>query len=343
MRRRNIAIVTVLACCVTAGGIGFTVHTLTAGTPASASETEAPRVGTTEVVRGALSDSQLFSGTLDYGPTTPLQATAAGTITAVPALGQVIHLGEPLYAVDEQPVRAFHGAVPMYRTLRYGLEGADVQQLKDSLRALGFPIDSATAEFDDETLDAVEAWQTANGLDDTGRVGPDQIAFVPGDIRVDRVTTPVGAPSQGPVLDYTSTTRSVTATVEEADLASFAVGQQVDVGLRSGGHLVGTVEAVGLDSGEEGRSVLIAVSDLPTDLAPGTQTVDIEVAHEVRMDVLTVPIVALTIDASGGYAVEVGTGSKRRLMPVTIEAFAGGRAAISGDGIVDGLDVVVPS
>lgn len=342
MRKKIIVTMTGLVLALGAGGIVLTAQTITPTSSGAEADDAGPQE-TTEVVRGPLTDSQRFSGTLGYGPSAPLQSTAAGTLTSVPAVGQEIGLGEPLYAVDEHPVRAFHGAVPMYRTLEHGLDGADVQQLKDSLRVLGFPIDSATAEFDDDTEDAVEAWQRANGLDDTGRVGPDDIAFVPGVIRVDRVTTPVGAQAGGTVIDYTSTERSVTAPVEETELAAFAIGQQVDIGLRSGVHLAGTVRSIGLDAGEAGRSVLISVADVPADLAPGTQTVDVEVAREVRTDVLTVPIVALTVDGSGEYAVEVGNSSKRRLIPVQVDAFAGGRAAISGEGIRAGLDVVVPA
>ena len=51
---------------------------------------------------------------------------AAGTFTALPAAGQVVVQGQPLYSVSLTPVALLYGATPVSRTLSEGLSGADV-------------------------------------------------------------------------------------------------------------------------------------------------------------------------------------------------------------------------
>jgi len=66
----------------------------------------------------------------------------------------------------------------------------------------------------------------------------------------------------------------------------------------------------------------------------------------VKNDVLTVPVDALVPISENEFAVELPrttSSAKRTLVPVTVGAFASGMVEISGDGIVDGLSVVVPA
>jgi multidrug efflux pump subunit AcrA (membrane-fusion protein) len=56
----------------------------------------------------------------------------------VPERGDELAEGEPLLEVIGRPVIALEGELPMYRSLRPGMRGPDVTQLKETLRRLGY-------------------------------------------------------------------------------------------------------------------------------------------------------------------------------------------------------------
>src|SRR5262245_40404038 len=98
---------------------------------------------TSTVVRRSLSSQTTFSGTLGYADQYTVLGQAHGTITALPAVGQVIHQGQVLYRVDGAPVVLLYGSSPVYRRLAEGAEaddvsGPDVRQLNADLVALGY-------------------------------------------------------------------------------------------------------------------------------------------------------------------------------------------------------------
>ena len=89
-------------------------------------------------------------------------ARLSGTVTALPAVGDVIRRGGRLYAVDGEPVLLMYGAVPAYRTLAEGVgDGRDVEQLERNLAALGYDPGTVDEDFTDATAAAVAAWQRA--------------------------------------------------------------------------------------------------------------------------------------------------------------------------------------
>jgi peptidoglycan hydrolase-like protein with peptidoglycan-binding domain len=97
----------------------------------------------------------------------------AGRVTWLPEAGAVIRRGGRLMAVDNQPVELFYGSLPLWRDLAVGVDdGPDVRQLERNLVALGYDPDRAITvdeHFSAATAAAVERWQEANGLDQTGR------------------------------------------------------------------------------------------------------------------------------------------------------------------------------
>ena len=337
---------------------------------AGSSASRAAGLPTAPVVRGDLVDSRTIPGTLGHGAPTPLVAPGEGTITQLPSYGEVIGLDGVLWSVDESPVRSMHGTVPLWRTLEQGLEGADVAQLNDALLALGYDVADDDV-FGRRTARAVRAWQEDRDREVTGALGPADIAFVPGDVRVAEVVGRVGDPAGGVVWSWTSTTLVVTAEVSPVDEGRFAVCAAVEVGLPGGTRLPGTVRAVegpgggaGSGTGAEGGSGaggsggsgsgsgsgadrVTVVVGLDAELPEGTATagsVDLVVEGERRVDVLSVPVTALLAAGDGGYVVEVqsGDGSVERVA-VTVGAFAQGRVEVSGEGLAEGDEVVVPS
>jgi hypothetical protein len=89
----------------------------------------------------------------------------------------------------------------------------------------------------------------------------------------------------------------------------------------------------------------MTVTLVDPDAAPGLDEapVDVVIISDSASSVLAIPVTALIALAEGGYAVEVVTEAGTRvLIGVEPGLFADGRVEVVGDGLVDGLLVVVP-
>ena len=62
--------------------------------------------------------------------------------------------------------------VPATRTLEYGMSGTDVRELQQRLAQLAYYPGAANGQFGSDTLEAVWAFQEAQGLSADGTVGP---------------------------------------------------------------------------------------------------------------------------------------------------------------------------
>jgi peptidoglycan hydrolase-like protein with peptidoglycan-binding domain len=343
---RKARTVTTAVCLVAALGAGTATWALVAPPATEAAERTTEHHGATAAVtRGDLVESRTAAGTLGYGAPTPVPGTGRGTLTWLPRPGQVVHRDEPLYAVDERPVRAFTGTTPLWRPLSRGLRGADVRQLNENLAALGH--DGAEGDvFGPRTAAAVRKWQADRGLPVTGTIDDAQIAFVDGTVRVASVSGRLGQPAGGDVLQVTSATRVVTATVAQRDAEPFAVGTAVRVLVNgSGAAMTGEViDAVPAESDDGKQSVTVTVSfDAGERRLPDAASAQVVTAGHTERDVLSVPVSALVAHGSSGYAVDVvrRDGSTRRV-PVEVGFVADGRAAVTGE-VTEGARVVVPS
>jgi Putative peptidoglycan binding domain len=278
--------------------------------------------------------------------------------------------------VDRRPTTLLVGEVPLYRDLAEGVDdGPDVAQLEANLAELGFTDDGALTvdeQFDDSTTDAVQAWQEARGVEVTGTVTRGDAVFVPGPARIadPRVDVGAGVQADSPAVAYTSSTHVVRVELETADADLAQVDAAVTVTLPDGSETGGRVATVG-DSGtsssdesdsqagdapmessgaseESGDAaatieVTIALDDPAAVESYTTASVDVGFTQSRREDVLTVPVVALVGLLEGGYAVEVpGPGDSSRLVPVEAGMFADGYVEVSGEGIEEGTEVVVP-
>ncbi|HKA13313.1 MAG TPA: peptidoglycan-binding protein, partial [Candidatus Dormibacteraeota bacterium] len=107
---------------------------------------------------------------------------------------------------------------------------------------------------------------------------------------------------------------------------------------------VGTV-ATTSGSGAQQQTTIPVTVTLADNAAAGRldgATVTVYVTRNSHQNVLTVPITALLVLESGGYAVETADRSHRRI-PVQTGIFSNGRVEISGPGIVEGLKVLAPT
>jgi hypothetical protein len=323
---------------------------------------------TAKVTRTTLVETKTVSGTLGYDEPVPIRAAERGTLTWIAPVGSTVRRGEPLFKVDERPVVALYGSLPLYRTLREGTNGRDVRQLERNLAALGYTGFPVSETYTAATAAAVRSWQAKLGLPQTGAVEPGQVVFTPGRVRIAghaaRVGDAVGGESGeggASVLGYTGTTRLVMVDLDVADAALAVKGRTVTVTVPGRGTVKGMISQLGTVATGQGASsdqgaAQAGASSAATDaVIQVTVTirnqkalgrlqaapVDVDLVSGKREDVLAVPVVALLALAKGGFGVQVVDGATTRIVPVKTGLFAAGQVEISGKGIAAGVKVGV--
>ncbi len=311
------------------------------------------------VRRGSLSEQTQFTGTLGYVGSYPVMDQVHGTVTWLPALGQVIGAGQVLFRVDEVPVVLLYGSVPAYRALAEGVTGPDVAQLNHDLVALGYvdsaDVESAWDEFSWATEAGVEELQKHLGVDQTGGLSFGYVVFLPTAARITAVSANLGGQAIGPVMTASSTARTVSVALD-ADLQSeVKAGDRVTITLPDNNTIAGTVTSVGKVASTSSNNAGGAGSSTPTvrvtirpadpeatgslDQAPVVVSITDQTVHNV----LAVPVTALLALSGGRYAVEVVAGDGRyHLVRVTPGLFddAAGMVAVSGSVLTAGQRVV---
>jgi len=320
--------------------------------------------GWARIVRTNVVERQQVSGTLDYsGSFAVADAGPAGVVTWLPSAGSIVRRGRQLYALDRLSTRLLYGARAASRDLSLGIApGADVRQLQENLRALGFTVGGAlhvTGLFDPATLAAVEDWQRSLGEAVTGRLPLGSVVFLPGAVRIASLAAATGGTVQagGPILSATSAVPVVLVPLDPGTLSQLSVGDPVLVTLPDGTTSPGRVADIGrvatappgsdAGGGGGGPTVPVTVTLDGGRVRGGLDQAPVQVAiteQEARR-VLAVPISALLAEPGGGYAVTVGSAASNRLVPVTTGLFddVAGRVQISGAGLAAGMRVQVPS
>ena len=360
-RRRRWVIVAVVV--VLATGTVVVVRGVlhgTGGGSGSSDNGSATSVATVE--RRTLSKQLQVNGTLGYAGYYTVLGQAHGTVTWLPAVGQVVSQGQVLYQVDGAPVVLLYGAAPAWRALASGTTGADVSQLNHDLVTLGYTkstdVDSAWDKYNWATRAGVRKLQQRLGVDQSGDLTLGEVVFLPTAARVTTLQASLGASSAGPVLQASSTAPTVSVALN-ADLQSeVKAGDQVTITLPDGSTTAGTVTSVG--------NVATAPSDNPGGGGNSTPTVPVtiqptnptaissldqapvlvSITTTTVQDALAVPVYALLALADGGYAVEVvNPDGTRHLIAVSPGLFddATGLVQVTGSGLSAGQRVVVPA
>lgn len=142
-----------LAVCVLAGITGFL-----AGRGLSANQLKAQEVSQQKIPvyaplgRQELGQTVIFQGYLNSPPTQEYKYRGGGTITTVLLhTGDTVQPGQLVATVDSNPViTAVGSAKPIYRDLKVGDQGYDVEALQEILNQLGYPT-PISGKFDDAT------------------------------------------------------------------------------------------------------------------------------------------------------------------------------------------------
>ena len=347
-----------------AGGSGTAAAPCATGYQAVATDEQSMTANTAKVQadRRAVSSSQTSLSGADEA-LAAAQSSAAiygqtSVYTTLPTVGRVIRLGGTLFAIGGQPVVLLYGRTAPWRAFAPGMSsGADVWELNENLRALGYGQPQGTA-FTAETAAAIRAFQHAHGLPATGRLLLGSVVFESGPVRVTSVTPSVGAPVQaGPVLGVTSTRRVVTIALDASQQTSVKLGDPVTITLPDNSATPGRVTFVGTvattpasDQGNSPSTPTIEVDVAPDDPAATGRLdqapVDVSITTATVKGVLVVPVNALLALAGGGYAVElVEPGGTHRLVAVEPGLFddSKGLVQVSGSGLSEGQRIVVPA
>ncbi|MEU0275297.1 peptidoglycan-binding protein [Streptomyces sp. NPDC006307] len=351
MTRRRLAVA--IGALVVLAGSGAAVTAYSA--PERESAPEKTATATAAVERGDLSDSSRQTGTLGYAKERRIHAgPLSGTLTWIAGAGSTVERDERLYEVDGAPVRLLYGTGPMYRTLKPGDEGRDVEQLEENLRALGYGSGLAVDEkYTDGTAEAVKRWQKSHGLKRTGHIGPEQVAFADGPVRVKEAGGAVGDPvgPGKPVLTVTGAERTVRFQLPVGDGSLAKTGTRVTVELPDGTVVPGEVTGVGktAKAGEDPQDktpkidITVSFDDPEKVKALDQSPVTVNLTGETRKNVLSVPVNALLALPGGGFGVEVVENGRARDVKVELGMFADGRVEVSGGGLREGMKVGVPS
>jgi hypothetical protein len=185
-------------CALAAVALAIGIILGTGLTSSSQGASPAARVsGAATVQRRDLVATDTESGTLTYSNPQTVYNRIAGTITWLPAVGQLIKPGHALYYVDNQPVVLFNGATPAYRDLTAGISnGPDIKELNQDLVSMGFDPNheiSVNDTWQTGTTDAVDRWQSSLGESQTGSITLGQVVFLPGSQRVTTVDAVLGS------------------------------------------------------------------------------------------------------------------------------------------------------
>jgi multidrug efflux system membrane fusion protein len=343
--------IVVAAAGATAAAFGFDLASI--GQPAESATTGATPE-TAEVTRRTLTETVTASGDLGYGDAFGLGSLLNGTITGLPAVGDVLARGDELYSVDDQPVILLYGSLPAYRSLNPGAEGADVKQFEQNLADLGYDGFTVDEEYTDATADAVEEWQEDLGLEETGAVDLGRVVYAPDQIRVDTVDASLGDAAQpgADLLHYTGLDKVVTVEVDLDDQELVVVGDPVAITLPDGTEAAGAITAsetvVQEGDGQDADpttvlEVTVAADDAAVFDGLDQASVEVGFAGDSAEDVLAVPVEALLGLAEGGYGVEIWDGETTEIIAVETGLFADGFVEVTGDRLEAGQSVVVPS
>jgi peptidoglycan hydrolase-like protein with peptidoglycan-binding domain len=233
--------------------------------------------------------------------------------------------------------------------------------LNANLAALGYGKGLTGDTFTAATAAAIDAFQAAHRLPQTGELLLGSVVVEPGPVRVTSVTPTVGATVQaGPALGITSIRRQVTIALDAAQQSNVKVGDPVTITLPDNSTTPGKVTYVGTvatvpsssDQGGNGGSSTPTIEVDVTPTSPGATghldqaPVNVSITTDSVSNALVVPVNALLALANGGYALEeVGAGGVRHLVAVQLGLFddADSLVQVTGSGVAAGQRVVVPS
>lgn len=175
--KRNLAVFGVLLVVVAAAGVGWQIgkQVQSPAEAAAAAQSPEPSLITVEVEQVELATRLIVRGDIVYDEPESLALSGsmgpeveAPVVTRVVEEGVALSEGNFALEVAGRPVFFLQGEIPMYRDLRPGSSGVDVEQLEIALARLGHYEGTPNNEWDTLTGAAIEAWFAVAGYEAEG-------------------------------------------------------------------------------------------------------------------------------------------------------------------------------
>ncbi|OOB91363.1 hypothetical protein [Rathayibacter sp. VKM Ac-2630] len=269
----------------------------------------APPTVEAAVEKRSIDPPRMLQGAVDAGDTTAVAFGGAGDEDVLPyvtevgtAAGAALVNGGLLLAVADRPRIALHVASPLYRDLRVGDEGKDVQAFETALKAVApgdFDVDE---DFTARTLAAAEQLWQRLGYDLPTRAG-EAVAPVPSSPAPAAVATgaPVAAASGAP-----------SAAAAAAPVATAAPEAYVDVAqiVQLHSDAVGVLTVLGVGAIAEAGTPLATLQTSPRRVVARASVLDADefaVGTAVTLQASGRPEQSGTVAGVGGFVVADGT------------------------------------
>ena len=327
------------------------------------------KTSTALVTRRTLVSQTQVSATLADAGSYSVVNQASGTLTRLPAVGNMVRQGQALYQVDGQPVALLYGHVPAWRALSAGMTGADVRELNTTLVRLGYARAAALGPragwdyFGAGTAYALERFQAHLGITSpTGSLALGQAVFLPSAVKITAWATAVApgvaATAGAALMTATSDSPVVTIALDTAQQAEVKAGDTVSVTLPRGNTTPGVVTSVGTVATTNATThattitVVVALKHQAVARHLSSAPVTVSITTGVVRNALVVPVTALLAqpaqgpgEAGGGYAVEVAGAGGHHLVPVSVGMIdnATGLVQVTSSRLAAGQRVVVPA
>ena len=303
-----------------------TVHYLTAtatnGTIAQTVQADFTLVSSASSVSSTSGASGSASTSSSASSGTSVTTSTTGVVTALNAdIGQSFNTLQPLLSASGSPLYAFVSSTPLYEnlstSLTAGTDEANVEALQTALQAKGYYTGSIDGTFGTDTQTALEDWQAAEGLSETGILDISQFVWVPKGAVLESWSVGIGSRLSGNTsLASVVFPRQLEAQaqVSQADIDSLKVGEKAELTISgvSAASFPATITfidsqpASSSSSAASGSSssvdynVNLQPQDLPTVARLGmTGTLTITLAQ--RNNVLLVPTSAVSGSTSSSY------------------------------------------
>lgn len=227
-------------------GLAVAVWAL-AVSPLRSAAPQEPLIGTVEAAQRH--DATPTSLVLIPAARFAVTSQSSGTVTSLSmSVGEPVASGVPAMSVDGLPVVAYVSVAPLFRDIREGLEGADVETAQRLLVQLGH-LDRVDGKAGASTVAAIRAFNDGHGYSDNGGVlAVGSLLWIPsGSAAPSSVTIRVGqlvAP-QTELFNTTSGEDLIRVAAEAADADRILRAGPVETTLRAGQTDITDAEAVG--------------------------------------------------------------------------------------------------
>ncbi len=241
--------------------------------------------------------------------------SSSGVVTGLAlAAGQTPRTLQRLLTVSGKPIYAFVSEAPLYETLSTSLttgkDATNVAALQRALKSAGYFSGAVNGDFGTTTKTALEAWQAARGLSQTGTVTTARFVWVRSGGELSSWSVGLGsAVSSGTSLATIVFPRPLvaTASVSQADIPALKVGEKAELTVSSTSSVsfVGTIAAIGTEPTSSSSTsatsstttvsydVTFRLASVPAAVKSGMSgTLVVTIAK--RSNVLIVPTAALT-------------------------------------------------